>query len=182
MRLASTILTAALGLTTPGFEGAAQARQIIWFYATAEHQQWCAVTKEGTAKVAAASQQFASGLFALLRYHNNTLDNATITTESEDAYVEDTYTFGPSMQVTAVVRHGHYINDPYFSVAFVPNKSGTLVLNAASILRRKRQENGGHETYFVDWPIYRSFREFPFARLVAMGARITAVHHCSVNL
>jgi hypothetical protein len=155
--------------------------QHIWFYQTADHPSWCAVTDEVKARAIAASERFASGSSAILVSRAGHIVSLTLTTDSEDASVDDTYTFGKDLKVTELVRRGHYINDPYFSVTFVLNASGSLELTAPSKQRVRQQEGAGHETYWVDWPRYHSVQELPFANTVRLGPSILVLRRCSAR-
>ena len=160
--------------------GAAQSNsQSAWFYLRSNDPVWCAVTKEADARAAAKNEVFASGQSAWLRFHGSTIESVIFTTESEDAYAEDTYTFGPGLRLLSVKRRGHYVEDPEFGVTFVPDGSGRLRLTQQSKVDRRRNEQAGHETYFVDWPLYPRFAAFPFARFVATKPSVRVSQRCS---
>jgi hypothetical protein len=149
-----------------------------WFYSTAEPTRWCAFTSAKAVKAAAASGRFDGGQSIWLRYHGSVIHSVLVTTESEDAYAEDTYSFDQTLRITQVTRRGHYINDPFFSVTFTPDASGKLRLTPASQALRRRQEHSKHETYFLDWPLYTGFARFPFAPLVKIKPAILISATC----
>jgi hypothetical protein len=140
--------------------------------------RWCAVTEEAKAKAIAVSDRFASGSSAMLHSRGGKLGTLIVMTESEDAYVEDRYTFDAGLSVAKLDRRGHYINDPYISVTFLRIGNGPLALSPTSKQLVQSETKAGHETYFVDWPHYRSFAEFPFASVVRFRRSLTVTHHC----
>ncbi len=117
----------------------------------------------------------------MLRYHAAILDDVMVMTESEDAYVEDSYNFDRKLRVISVVRRGHYLNSPFFNVTFARDRAGKLSVTPASVQIVARQETSLHETYFVDWPLYRNFAQFPFKGLVSFGKHVAVTHQCAMD-
>lgn len=171
------IFSAVLSLTPFAAKGSASPVQIVWAYSRADNARWCAVTDEKAARAAASSERFASGASAILRFRRDKLRAVTLITQSEDAYVEDTYSFNQDLKVSALVRRGHYIADPFFSVIYRRNVAGRLMLTAPSRQTKRRQEAAGHESYFVDWPHYETFAQLPFAGVIKIGS-MTITRHC----
>ena len=110
-----------------------------------------------------------------LRYRGNAIESLMIMSQSEDAYVEDTYTFGPDLAVKEVVRRGHYVADPFATATFRPDDSGHLEMAAES---RRALDSWEHTTYFLEWPLYATFSEIPFAGLIDMKPVISVSEAC----
>jgi hypothetical protein len=60
------------------------------------------------------------------------------------------------------------------TVTFQPEQSGLLVLTRESAAAKDAEAQAGHETYFLDWPLYRRFADFPFARIFKLKPPIGA--------
>lgn len=182
MRGLTKIIAALMGMASFTSLAAGSVSKSAWFYLMVDTLHWCAVTTETEARAAARNEAFASGQSAWLRFRDNTVDSVLLTTESEDAYAEDTYRFGPGLRLISVERRGHYGDSPVFSVTFVPDRFGKLQLTPEAKIAKNREERTGHETYFVDWPLYRRFADFPFSHLVMMKPAITISRPCSARL
>jgi hypothetical protein len=132
------------------------------------------VTEAG-AEAAVESGRFQAVESGWLRYRGNTIDNLVIISQSEDSYLEDTYTFGPDLAVKEVVRRGHYLVDPFVTATFRPDHSGQLRMTAES---RQVIRSWEHETYFFEWPLYTAFSEIPFAGLIGRSPSVTVSEAC----
>lgn len=139
---------------------------------------WCSFVTEASAKDAANSERFESVESGWLRYRGNAIESLMIMSQSEDAYVDDTYTFGPDMFVKEVVRRGHYVTDPFATATFKPDDSGRLSMTAES---RRALQSWEHTTYFLEWPLYATFSEIPFASLIDMKPGITVSEACQAT-
>lgn len=153
-----------------------------WFYSTkaletdrASPERWCAFVTKPAARAAAASARFGAVESAWLRYRDHAVVRLVITSQSEDAFVEDAYTFTPDMQVAQIIRTGRYATQLPITVIFRPDARGHLQLTAAS---RSKVRAAEFETYFVDWPIYQGFAAMPFAGLIATKPRFRVVAAC----
>ena len=137
-----------------------------WFYSEAASKRWCSFVKGTSAEAAANSGRLDSAESGWLRYRGGVVESIVITLQSEDAYVEDTYTFGPNLIVKEVVRRGHYVRDPFISTVFKPDARMQLKMIPRS---QKAVHSWGQtqETYFFDWPIYSAFSQIPFAGLIS---------------
>lgn len=152
-----------------------------WFYSTTTLQAstapviWCSFVTAGSAKAAANSDRFGPTESGWLRYRGNAIENLMLMSQSEDAYVEDSYTFGPDLAVKEIVRRGHYVEDPFVRVTFKPDGKGHLHMTAQS---RRALQSWQHTTYFLDWPLYASFAKIPFAGLIHMKPSISVSEAC----
>jgi hypothetical protein len=127
---------------------------------------WCVMEDEKAIKAGIESDRFAPEDYVSL-FLDNSARAITVYNESEDAYAQDTYYFDAYRQITRLVRTGHYINDPVFSVTFIPTAKGKLVLTRSSqeIVRRMTME--GYDPYIVDWPKFASYDQMPFRSMIA---------------
>jgi hypothetical protein len=98
-----------------------------------------------------------------------------VMSQSEDAYVEDSYTFGPDRAVKKVVRRGHYVDDPFVTATFGPDRRGHLQMTQES---RRALKSWQHTTYFLEWPLYETFSEIPFSALINMKPSISVSEAC----
>jgi hypothetical protein len=110
-----------------------------------------------------------------LRYRGTAIQSLMVMSQSEDAYVEDSYTFGRDLAVKEVVRRGHYVEDPFVRVTFKPDSKGHLRMTAQS---RRALKAWQHTTYFLDWPLYPTFAEIPFAGLIHTKPSISVSKAC----
>lgn len=153
-----------------------------WFYSdvtleteSGAPETWCAFLSEDGAKAAAKSERFTSAESGWLQYRGHAITKLVVFSESEDAYVEDTYTFGPNLTVKEVVRRGHYYSDPFVSARFRPDRKGHLKITPES---QRALQSWKHTTYFFEWPLYTKFSQLPFAGLVKLKPRITVTNGC----
>lgn len=130
---------------------------------------------DASAHAAANSERFEPGESGWLRYRGNAIDSLMIISQSEDAYLEDTYTFGPDLVVTEVVRRGHYVTDPFATARFGPDDKGHLNMAAES---RRALKSWKHTTYFFEWPLYSKFSDMPFAGLISIKPDIAVSETC----
>lgn len=121
------------------------------------------------------SQRFTSVESAWLQLRGDTITKLVVFSQSEDAYVEDTYTFGANLTVKEVVRRGHYYSDPFVSARFRPDAKGTLEMTPES---QRALRSWKHTTYFFEWPLFTKFSQLPFAGLVKLKPRITVTNGC----
>jgi len=136
---------------------------------------WCSFVTQVDAEGAVDSGRFGPVESGWLRYRDNAIDSLVIFSQSEDAYLEDTYTFGPDLAVEEVVRKGHYFDDPFVTATFRPDDSGHLSMTAAS---RQALRSWEHTTYFFEWQLYAAFSEIPFAGLIGRTPSITVSEAC----
>jgi hypothetical protein len=152
-----------------------------WFYSTVSlrpstnPELWCSFVTEASAEAAANSDRFEPTESGWLRYRGDVIESLMVMSQSEDAYVEDTYTFGQDLTVTQVDRKGHYVDDPFARATFKPDSDGRLAMTDES---RSALRSWQHTTYFLDWPLYATFSEIPFAELIAMEPDISVSEAC----
>jgi len=180
LALVSTLLCACI---PAGVASAASKSRQAWFYSNTTLQAsttpllWCSFVTEASAEAAVKDDRFWYVESGWMRYRANVIESLTVITNSEDSHVEDSYTFGPDLAVTKIVRRGHSTSDPYVTATFRPNGSGHLdmTVESARALRTWRRE---HSTFFLDWPRYATFSEIPFAGLIHMKPGISVAEAC----
>jgi hypothetical protein len=163
-----------LGLACPSSAEADGKRQ-AWFLQDNETGQWCAFTAEASARAAEDGERFDFRESGWLEFGGDAPLAVKVTSQSEDAYVEDTYSFAPDMRVSQVVRKGHYWDDPFFTATYRLDDAGNLRRTAESVEAGKTWQ---HTTYFLDWSMYRSFAELPFAALIETQPRVSVSANC----
>ena len=173
IRMAQGVL-AVLGLASacqaqPGEIGHA------WFVRNLETKQWCAFVDEARAALAAEDERFDWSESSWLKYGEDRPLTLLVALQSEDAYVEDSYSFGPDLGVTEVVRKGHYIDDPFFTATYRRDGTGKLRLTPESI---EAGRNWNHTTYFLEWPMYGSIADLPFAAQIETTPRVSVSANC----
>lgn len=153
-----------------------------WFYSdrqleaeTATPETWCSFPTKQSANAAAKSDRFEAVESGWLQYRGDTITRLMITSQSEDAYVEDTYILAPDFTVKEVVRRGHYYSDPFVTARFQPDTKGQLKMIPAS---RRALKSWKHETYFFEWPFYATISEMPFAGLIHLKPHISVTKAC----
>ena len=135
---------------------ASSAPRQAWFYSTTTLRAsaapviWCSFVTARSAKAAVNSDRFEPTEAGWLRYRDRGIESLMVMSQSEDAYVEDSYTFGRDLAVKEVVRRGHYVEDPFVRVTFKPDSKGHLRMTAQS---RRALKAWQHTTYFLDWPL-----------------------------
>lgn len=179
MNLAATAL---ILLGSSGIANATPAKKpdvrTAWFLQTADGNHWCAFTSWAKAKKAGASEDFDGSETAWVTYRNTGIQSIVDANESEDSYTEDSYSFDAQGLTTQVVRKGHYIEHPFFTVTYAPDGSGKLAPTPASQAIAKAQEKAGHETYFLDWPLYSHLADMPFQGLVRLKPIVAVTERC----
>jgi len=170
-----------LPVVTPSAADAASPPETrVWFYRLLDKPQWCAVFRNQDAATAANSGAFDGSESAMLRVRGNTF-SVLVASRSEDAFVEDRYTFGPSLKLTGVARRGQYVQGSSLNVSFVPDRDGRLQLTSRSRTTMRKSSKAGHETYFLDWPLYQRFADMPFASLVPFKPALGVADQCPVH-
>jgi len=160
---------------------AASGTREAWFYSTTSLRTsaapvlWCSFVTDASAKAAENSDRFEPVESGWMRYRGDAIESLTVMSQSEDAYVEDSYTFGPDLAVKQVVRQGHYVSDPFATATFRPDARGRLHMTAQS---RRALQSWKHTTYFLEWPLYATFSEIPFAGLIKTKPVISVSEAC----
>jgi hypothetical protein len=180
-RTAAVLVVAAVALADP-CQAKTEALSDAWFYSTTSLRvpaptpiTWCSFVTGASAKAAARNDRFDSVESGWLRYSGNYIERLMVISQSEDSYVEDSYTLGRDLAVKEVVRKGHYVSDPFVTAIFRPDASGHLRMTARS---RKALRKWNHFTYFLEWPLYAKFSEIPFAGLIRLKRPIAVKEAC----
>jgi hypothetical protein len=154
----------------------------VWFYSdrqletgSATPETWCSFLTKQSADAAAKSDRFEAVESGWLQYRGDTITRLMITSQSEDAYVEDTYVLAPDFTVKEVVRRGHYYSDPFVTARFQPDAKGELKMTPAS---RRALKSWKHTTYFFEWSFYATVSEMPFASLIQLKPHISVLKGC----
>ncbi|ODU84404.1 MAG: hypothetical protein ABT10_03245 [Novosphingobium sp. SCN 63-17] len=129
-------------------------------------QRWCAYRTSAEMKKAVGSGE-TSGQWAEMRWQGGAVTRLFYATEREDYYVEDTYSLDTTGRTVALARHGHYINDPFWTAVYRSDAKGKLMLTQPSAAEKKKRETAGREDSFLDWPKYVNLSSMPFEGLVA---------------
>ena len=137
----------------------------VWFGQRAKDGRWCAFGWDKVKSISNTSV-LAPPETGWARYHHGKLATITITTTSEDAYVEDRYFFGTDRTISKMIRTGHYIQSPWASFTYIPGKGSKLVMTADAKAIEAKMGKAEYETYIVDWPTYSTLAAMPFAELV----------------
>jgi hypothetical protein len=182
MRLLLTPVAALLCACIPAqFASAASGSRQAWFYSTTDLRSssapvtWCSFVTKASAEAAANSDRFTPVESGWLRYREKAIESLMVMSQSEDAYVEDSYTFGPGLTIKQVVRRGHYVSDPFATATFRPAAGGRLQMTAQS---RRALKSWKHTTYFFEWPLYANFGEMPFADFIKTKPAISVSEAC----
>jgi hypothetical protein len=179
----SAALFLAINLALSSAAHASTERQ-AWFYSSGDLRRgidrWCSFVTKGSADAAAKSDEFDGYESAWMRYRGNRIVQLIVSSQSEDAYVEDTYTFGPDLSLKQLVRRGHYISDRFISAVFTPDDRMRLRMTPQS-RRLVGRWGKRHATYFFDWPIYPSFSKLPFAGLIRTKPSISVSQSCQAS-
>lgn len=129
-------------------------------------QRWCAYRTSAQMQKAARTGETAVE-WAEMQWQGGAVTRLLLGTESEDSYVEDTYGLDAAGRVVSLARHGHYINDPFWTATYRPNAKGKLVLTPQSAAELKKRAAAKREDYFLEWSKYSSLSVIPFAGLIA---------------
>jgi hypothetical protein len=181
MRLRTLFAVLLCACIAAQFASAAPGSRQAWFYSTTDLRSstapvtWCSFVTKASAEAAANGDRFTPVESGSLRYRGNAIESLTIMSQSEDAFVEDRYTFGPDFAVKQVARRGHYVSDPFATATFRPDGRGRLRMTADS---RRRLRSWKHTTYFLEWPLYETFAQIPFAGLIRIKPSIAVSEAC----
>jgi len=118
---------------------------------------------------------------ALLSFDRGRVTAIMVSNDSEDAIADDIYYLDAHRKITRMVRTGHYIKDPMFSVTFVPDWSGRLVMTPASREIMRRMDQADYESYIVDWPKFQRFDRMPFRNLIQIRPAVKVRKGCGTT-
>jgi hypothetical protein len=132
--------------------------------------RWCVATPAKWMRLV-DRDKVDSHEFGWVRFDDGWPIAVTYAYQSEDAYSEDRYLVGKDHRVGKMIRTGHYINDPWASVTFLPDAQGRLRLTADSKVIVRKMDAAGYDPYFVDWDHFSRLEQIPFARLLDLDHR-----------
>lgn len=137
-------------------------------------QRWCAYRTKAEASKAAGDGSELAGSSAEMQWQGGAVTRLVEKSESEDAFVVDTYQLNPIGQVMKLSRRGNYINDKPVTAEFVPDASGRLRQTPES---RRAIAKLKIESYWLDWPKYSSLGQMPFVGLISRQNGVIAIRY-----
>jgi len=140
---------------------------------------WCAFLSRKAVEAALDSGDYDTDEGVTIWHDGKRIQAIMVSSESEDAFADDIYYLDARQRITRMVRTGHYINDPVFSVAFVPDWTGRLALTSASREVVRLMEQAQYEPYITDWPKYASFGSMPFRSLIGLRPNVSIRRGCA---
>lgn len=114
-------------------------------------QRWCAYRTSAQMQKAARTGETA-GEWAEMQWQGGAVTRLLLGTESEDSYVEDTYGLDAAGRVVSLARHGHYINDPFWTATYRPNAKAQPqngIAKGPSPFARRRQISNTQRPAFI---------------------------------
>ena len=170
----------------PPVEREPDATAQAWFIEDQGRGVWCAFTNRAaleryakTIDANAGAPEHSNG-YGWIRLKADALETITVVMESEDAIAEDRYRFDGQRKVINLKRTGHYINAPWATFTYLPNRTGRLMLDAVSKRIVSRLAADRQETYVTDWPTIRRIQDLPFHRLITFsGSRVSVKAGCA---
>ena len=130
---------------TPPVEPEPKASPNAWFAKRAGAAIWCAFSSRKAADAALASGDYDTDERAIIWHNGARIQAIMVANESEEAFADDVYYLDRSQRVTRMVRTGHDVDDPLFSVTFMPDWTGRLVLTPAAREAVRLMEQADYE-------------------------------------
>lgn len=152
----------------PPVEAAPKARPQAWIVKKKGEGVWCAFASLKAAQAALDSGDYDDGGRAVIWHDHGRLTAIMVSNDSDDAIADDVYYLDARQKVTHMVRTGHYIRDPLFSVTFAPDWTGRLVMTPASREVMRLMEQAEYEPYITQWPIFAGYDRMPFRNLIRL--------------
>ena len=180
--LAALLLTpAALAAAfyKPPVEVAPKGTPQAWILKKKGVGRWCAFTSRKAIEAALDSGDYDEDDRAALWITHGRLTAIIVSNDSEDAMADDVYYLDARRKITRLVRIGHYIKDPPFSVTFAPDWTGRLVMTPASREVVRLMEQADYESSIIDWPRFAGFDRMPFRNLIQLGSVATVKPVCA---
>jgi len=143
-----------------------KAPPIAWFAKKARAGIWCSFGSLKAFQAALDSRKYSADDRAIVWAEGGHLWAIGVANDSEDAFTSDAYYLDQHQKLTRMVRTGRYIESPLFSVTYVPDRTGRLVMTPASREVIRRMEQAEYESYVIDWPKFSSFDRMPFRNLI----------------
>lgn len=178
--IALALLPTALGAASykPPVEPMPKARPHAWIVKKKGESRWCAFPSLKAVQAALDSGDYDDDDRAAVWAQRGLL-RIMVSNDSEDAMTDDIYYLDAHQKITRMVRSGHYIQDPMFSVTFVPDWTGRLAMTPASREVVRLMEQAQYEPYVTDWAKFSGFDRMPFRNLIQLQPVVTVRRGCS---
>ena len=174
------LLPASLGAASykPPVEPMPKTRPQAWVVKKKGEGRWCAFPNLKAVQAALDSGDYDDEDRAAIWAEKGVL-RILVSNDSEDAMTDDLYYLDAHQKITRMVRSGHYIRDPMFSVTFVPDWTGRLTMTPASREVVRRMEQAEYEPYVTDWAKFAGFDRMPFRNLIQLRPVVMVKKGCS---
>jgi hypothetical protein len=163
----------------PPVEAAPKGTPQAWILKKKGVGRWCAFTSRRAVEAALESGDYDEDDRAALWLAHGRLTAIMVSNDSEDSMADDVYYLDARRKVTRMVRTGHYVENPMFSVTFAPDWTGRLVMTPASREVVRLMEQAGYESYIIDWPRFAGFDRMPFRNLIGHDPVVTMKQGCA---
>ena len=163
----------------PPVEAAPKGTPQAWILKKKGEGRWCAFTSHKAVEAALDSGDYDEDDRAALWLAHGRLTAIMVSNDSEDAMADDVYYLDARRKVTRLVRTGHYIEHPMFSLTYAPDWTGRLVMTPASRDIVRLMEQAQYETYITDWPRFAGFDRMPFRNLIQFDRVATVKPGCA---
>jgi len=163
----------------PPVEPEPKASPTAWFAKRAGAAIWCAFSSRKAADAALASGDYDTDERAMIWHDGARIQAIMVANESEDAFADDVYYLDGGQRISRMVRTGHDVDDPLFSVTFMPDWTGRLVLTPAAREVVRLMEQAEYEPHIIEWPKYSSFTRMPFRSLIALRPNVSIRRACA---
>ena len=163
----------------PPVEAAPKGTPQAWILKKKGEGRWCAFTSRKAVEAALDSGDYDEDDRAALWLAHGRLTAIMVSNDSEDAMADDVYYLDARRKVTRLVRTGHYIEHPMFSLTYAPDWTGRLVMTPASRDIVRLMEQAQYETYITDWPRFAGFDRMPFRNLIQFDRVATVKPGCA---
>ena len=162
----------------PPVETAPKGTPQAWILKKTGVGRWCAFTSRKAVQAALDSGDYDENDRAALWIARGRLTAIMVSNDSEDAMADDVYYLDAHRKIMRMVRTGHYIENPMFSLTFAPDWTGRLVMKAGSREVVRLMEQAGYEPYITDWPRFAGLGRMPFRSLIQFGPVVTVKQGC----
>jgi len=163
----------------PPIEATPKARPHAWVVRKKGEGLWCAFASLRAVQAALDSGDYEADNRAVVWLDHGRLTAIMMSNDSEDAIADDVYHFDAHQKITRLVRTGHYIQDPVFSVTFAPDWTGRLVMTPASREVVRLMEQAEYEPYITDWPKFAGLGRMPFRNLIQLKPVVAVKRGCA---
>jgi len=150
-----------------------------WLAKKAHAGVWCSFESRKAIQAALDSGKVTADNRAVVWTEDHRLRAVGVANDSEDAFTSDTYYLDPHQKITRMVRTGRYIESPLFSVTYIANRTGRLVMTAASREVIRRMDQALYESYIIGWPKFASFDRMPFRSLIQLKPELKIRTGCA---